>query len=74
MGKNSTETTRNKMKGVQYVVDDQGQVQGVLIDLKKWGSLWEDFQDVMISRSRRREGRYSMAEVEAHLRKRRKIP
>ncbi len=49
------------MKGVQYVVDDRGQVQAVLIDLKKFGGLWEDIQDILISRGRRKERRYSLA-------------
>jgi hypothetical protein len=61
------------MKGVQYLVDDQCQVQAVLIDLKKLGRLWEDFQDIMVSRRRRKERRYSLAQVEARLRERRKI-
>ena len=40
------------MKGVQYVVDDRGRPQAVLIDLKKFGRLWEDFQDVVVSQAR----------------------
>jgi hypothetical protein len=31
------------MKGVQFVIDDKGKKTAVLIDLKKWGKLWEDF-------------------------------
>jgi len=61
------------MKGVQYVVDDRGRPQAVLIDLKKFGRLWEDFQDVVVSQARRKERRYSLANVEARLSKRRKI-
>jgi hypothetical protein len=61
------------MKGVQYLVDDQCQAQAVLIDLKKSGTLWEDIQDILISRGRRKQRRYSLAQVEARLRKRKKI-
>ncbi len=57
------------MKGIQYVVDEKGRPKAVLIDLIKHGDLWEDIQDVLISRSRRREPRESLAEVEKRLRK-----
>lgn len=57
------------MKGVQYVVDDRGKAKAVLIDLKKYGRLWEDFQDLLVSHARRKEPRYFLAEVEARLRK-----
>ena len=57
------------MKGVQYVVDEEGHPQAVMIDLHKHGASWEDFQDVLVSRSRRSEPRESLAKVEARLRK-----
>jgi hypothetical protein len=57
------------MKGVRYVVDDKGQPQAVLIDLKKHGALWEDFQDLLVSRARRKEPRESLEEVEERLAK-----
>ncbi len=57
------------MKGIQYVVDEKGQPKAVLIDLIRHGDLWEDFQDVLLSRSRRKEPRESLAEVEKRLRK-----
>ena len=61
------------MKGVQYLVDDQCRVQAVLLDLKRFGRLWEDIQDILISRGRRKEPRHSLVQVESRLRKRRKI-
>jgi hypothetical protein len=61
------------MKGIQYVVDKRGRHQAVLIDLKRLGRLWEDFQDIVVSQARRKERSYSLAQVEAQLRKRRKI-
>ena len=57
------------MKGVQYVVDDRGKAKAVLIDLEKFGQLWEDFQDLLVSQARRKEPRHSLAQVEARLRK-----
>lgn len=57
------------MKGVKYVVDEKGKPEAVVIDLRKYGELWEDFQDLLVSHSRRREPRESLEEVEARLRK-----
>jgi hypothetical protein len=57
------------MKGIKFVVDEKGKPDSVIIDLQKHGQLWEDFQDLFVSRSRRKEPRESLAEVEARLRK-----
>jgi len=43
------------MNGIQYVIDEKGRKVAVQIDLKKHGSLWEDFCDGLISESRRKE-------------------
>jgi hypothetical protein len=59
------------MRGIQYVVNDKGRVSAVLIDLKKRGRLWEDFQDMLLSHARRKERRHTLADVEACVRKRR---
>jgi hypothetical protein len=40
------------MKGVQFVVDEEGNKKAVLIDLKVHGQLWEDFYDGMIAERR----------------------
>ena len=58
------------MKGVQYVVDDKGKAQAVIIDLKQNRKLWEDFWDLLVSQSRKNEPRVSWDEVKAQLRKR----
>ena len=42
---------------MQYVTDEKGRKVGVLIDLKKHRELWEDIEDVLVSRSRRHERR-----------------
>ncbi len=47
------------MKGIQYVISNQGKRKAVQIDLSVWGQLWEDFQDVAVSKSRETEPRVS---------------
>ena len=34
------------VKGVEFVVDEDGEKKAVLIDLKKHGEVWEDFYDI----------------------------
>jgi hypothetical protein len=43
------------MKGVQFVVDDEGKQKAVLIDLTVHGELWEDFYDAVIAKERENE-------------------
>jgi len=43
------------MRGVRYLVDENGKRKAVQIDLSAWGRLWEDFQDVLVSESRKHE-------------------
>jgi hypothetical protein len=62
------------MKGIKYVIDDKGKPESVIIDLQRHGQLWEDFQDLLVSRSRRKEARDSLAAVEMRLRKAGKLP
>jgi hypothetical protein len=40
------------MKGIQFVVDDAGNKEAVLIDLAECGEIWEDIYDVLVARSR----------------------
>ena len=55
------------MSGVQFVVDDHGQKTGVVIDLKKYADVWEDFYDVVLARRRSREPRESLAAVKRRM-------
>lgn len=57
------------VQGVKYVIGDEGQAEAVIIDLAKHGRLWEDFQDLLVARSRRKEPRESLDDVKARLRK-----
>jgi hypothetical protein len=43
------------MSGIQFVTDEKGRRVAVQIDLKKHGELWEDIEDILVSRSRRHE-------------------
>lgn len=60
------------MKGVQFVVDEQGQKAAVLIDLKKNRELWEDFYDRALVSQRQNEPRESLESVRESLRRARK--
>ena len=51
------------VKGVEFVVDDDGQKKAVLIDLKKHGEIWEDFYDALPAKERESEPRESLKEV-----------
>ena len=55
------------MTGIQYVTDKAGRKVAVQIDLKKHRELWEDIEDLLVSRSRRHERRIPLAKVKAGL-------
>lgn len=55
------------MTGIQYVTDERGRKVAVQIDLIRHRELWQDIQDVLVSRSRRHEKRIPLAEVKAGL-------
>ena len=55
------------MKGVKYVVNDKGDKTAVIIDLKKYGELWEDFQDTVTARLRADEPRETLESVKKRL-------
>jgi hypothetical protein len=60
------------MRGVQFLVDDEGEKTAVLIDLKKNARLWEDFYDVALAKSRATEPRESLESVKLRLGRRAK--
>ena len=51
------------MKGVQYVVDDNGERKAVVIDLDQHGELWEDFYDTWLAAERANEPREDLQSV-----------
>ena len=40
------------MKGIQFLVNEAGEKQAVLIGLAQWEELWEDFYDVLVAQNR----------------------
>ena len=55
------------MTGVQFITDTKGRRTAAIIDLKKHKALWEDIEDVLVSRSRRHEKRIPLEKVKADL-------
>ena len=55
------------MSGIQFVIDKQGKKTAVVIDLKRHASLWEDFYDSLLVRSRKNEPRESLESVKRRL-------
>jgi hypothetical protein len=56
------------LKGVQFVFDENGQRTAVVIDLKKYSEVWEDFYDSAVAMKREREPRESLDSVRKRLR------
>lgn len=61
------------MKGIQFVTDEAGRKTAVLIDLRKYGELWEDIYDSLIARQRAHEPRETLESVKERLRKQGKL-
>jgi PHD/YefM family antitoxin component YafN of YafNO toxin-antitoxin module len=59
-----------KVEGIQFLTNDKGRKVAVLIDLRKYGELWEDLYDSLTARRRAREPRESLESVKKRLRKR----
>jgi hypothetical protein len=55
------------MKGVKFVVDENGERSAVLIDLQENADLWEDFYDAYVAREREDEPRESIEDVRQRL-------
>ena len=58
----------SKMKGVKYLVNEDGEKKAVVIDLKRYRNVWEHFYDVMISIERENEETISWNTLQAELR------
>ncbi len=59
------------MTGIQFVTDEKGGKVAVQIDLRKYWDLWQDIEDVLVSRSRRHEKRIPLEKVKEGLSKKR---
>ncbi len=51
------------MKGVQFLVDKEGNPKSVLIDLEAWGDIWETMEDLMTIEEREQEPTVSWNEI-----------
>lgn len=55
------------LPSVQFLTDERGQRTAAVINLRTHAALWEEIQDVLVSRSRRKEKGVSLEEVKAGL-------
>jgi hypothetical protein len=55
------------MEGIQYIVTENGDKTAVLIDLKVYSNIWEDFYDILLANSRKNEPRTSLQSVKNQL-------
>lgn len=61
------------MQGINYVTNEDGNRVAVMIDLIKYGELWEDFYDVLTAKAREKEPRESLESVKKLLTKKNKL-
>lgn len=55
------------MEGIQFVINEKGERTAVLIDLGKYGEIWEDFYDSLIAAEREDEPMESLGSVRMRL-------
>lgn len=61
------------VEGIQYVTDQDGRRVAVIIDLQRYGDLWEDLYDTILARTRAEEPRESLVSVRNALREQGKL-
>ncbi len=61
------------MQGINYITNEEGKRVAVMIDLKKYGELWEDFYDGLTAKKREKEPRESLESVKEILTKKGKL-
>lgn len=57
-----------ELEGIQFVVGASGEKVAVLIDLKQYSELWEDFYDTLLAHAPADEPRESLKAVQESLR------
>jgi len=55
------------MKGISFVTNDENKKVAVLIDLKEYGDLWEDFYDGLIAEQRKGDDLISLDQLKQEL-------
>ena len=61
------------MKGISYITDDQNRKIAAVIDLKKYGELWEDFYDGLVAEQRKHEPKIPLSKLVDDLKRKKKI-
>jgi hypothetical protein len=61
------------LEGIQFVTNAAGEKTAVLIDLKQYGDLWEDFYDALIAHQRADEPHESLDAVREMLKRQGKL-
>lgn len=51
------------LEGIQFVTDGSGKRTAVMLDLERYGELWEDIYDVLIAGEREDEDRIPLDDV-----------
>ena len=59
----ATKSRRRKLRGVDFVVDEDGQKKAVIINLKQHRVLWEDCYDTLLAQERQNDPRETFDEV-----------
>jgi hypothetical protein len=60
------------MTGINFLVNEKGDKRAVLIDLKKYGKLWEDFYDTLKVKKRKNEPRETLESVKERIKRKNK--
>ena len=59
----ATKASRRTLRGVDFVVDEDGEKKAVIINLRQHRTLWEDFYDTLLAHERQDEPRETFDEV-----------
>jgi hypothetical protein len=51
------------LEGIHFVTDASGKRTAVILDLDRYGELWEDIYDILVAREREDEPRESLEDV-----------
>jgi len=61
------------MEGIRFITDKQGRKTAVVIDLIKYGDLWEDFFDTWLASQREKEPTETLEELRSRLQEQGKL-
>jgi len=51
------------LEGIRFVTDASGKQTDVILDLNRYGEIWEDIYDILVARERQGEPRESLKNV-----------